>query len=130
MIKKIVVLSVVFFSTIILSACVKDTVTQELTNAADVATGVAAVKIKEQADKNLAIAKAKELWRIQFQLEQDLSAGPCLSNNLIADWVADIAHNPRLPIDDQPVNQCNAFTDGTAKHFVELDAEGNLIRAE
>jgi hypothetical protein len=43
---------------------------------------------------------------------------------------ADIAHYPRLAIDDDPANQCAAYRDGTTHHFVELDPEGNLIRAE
>jgi hypothetical protein len=63
-------------------------------------------------------------------LEEDLSAGPCLSNNLIPDWVADIAHNPRQAVDDLPANQCSAYREGQAHHFVELDLDGNLIRAQ
>lgn len=61
----------------------------------------------------------------------DMSTGPCLSENLIADWVIDVAHNPRDPsLDDDPANQCKAYVDGTARHFVELDLDGKLIRAQ
>jgi len=60
-----------------------------------------------------------------------LSNGPCLSNSLpdAPDWVCDIAHMPREPLDNLPENQCNAFREGKAHHFVELDETCNLIRA-
>ena len=45
-------------------------------------------------------------------------------------WVVDIAHSPRLSIDDLPENQCPAYLQGSAQHFVELDPKGNLIRAK
>lgn len=96
----------------------------------EIVTGVADIKIKRKADKNLAIAKAHELWRAAFYSGEDLSNGPCLSNEVVPGWVADIAHNPRQEVDDLPANQCSAYRDGTASHFVELDPEGNLIRAE
>lgn len=98
--------------------------------AAEIVTGVADVKIKQKADKDLAIAKAKELWRAKFIMGEDLSNGPCLSNEAVPDWVADIAHNPRQAIDDLPENQCSAYREGTAHHFVELDPDGNLIRVQ
>jgi hypothetical protein len=44
-------------------------------------------------------------------------------------WVADIAHDPRQEIDNDPANQCQNFLSGEAQHFVELDPEGNLIQA-
>ena len=97
--------------------------------ATEVVTGTASLKIKEKADKDLAVAKAKELWRAKFLEGEDLSDGPCISNEVIPDWVADIAHEPRETVDELPQNQCSAYRDGTAKHFVELDPDGNLIRA-
>jgi hypothetical protein len=57
----------------------------------------------------------------------DLSRGPCLGE-LKPGWVADIAHSPRQPIDDLPVNQCADYLSGKAKHFVELDPHGQVIR--
>lgn len=59
----------------------------------------------------------------------DFSEGPCISNALMPGWVLDIAHSPRIPTDDLPQNQCLAYREGRAKHFVELDLDGNLIRA-
>jgi len=57
----------------------------------------------------------------------DLSKGPCLG--LIGpDWVADIVHDPRSPVDDDSVNQCVEYRSGEAKHFVELTAQGKIIR--
>lgn len=130
MTKKILVIAILLLVTITISACGKKTANQNTNSvsAIDVITGTADIKIKEKADKDLAIAKAKELWRVKFQLGEDLSAGPCLSNDLIPDWVADIAHNPRQSVDDLPENQCSAFREGKAHHFVELDEQGNVIQ--
>ena len=83
---------------------------------------------KSQIDT--AINQAKFLYRQREAEGQDFSNGPCLSNALMPDWVADIAHKPRIPADDLPGNQCPAFREGRASHFVELDPEGNLIRAK
>lgn len=112
----------IFFS-IFLSGCQKQG--QEITNAV---TGLGAIDQKIQADKDLAVAQAKELYRQAMLNNEDLSNGPCLSNDLIPDWVADIAHNPRQAVDNQPENQCSAFREGRAHHFVELDLEGNVIK--
>jgi hypothetical protein len=62
----------------------------------------------------------------------DFASGPCLSESLpgFSDWVADVAHDPRQSIDDEPANQCQRFRDGDADHFVELTPQGRLIRAE
>lgn len=82
---------------------------------------------KSEIDK--AINQARYLFSQRSLSSKDLETGPCLSNALMPDWVVDIAHNPRLPADDLPENQCPAFLEGRARHFVELDIEGNLIRA-
>jgi hypothetical protein len=61
-----------------------------------------------------------------------LSTGPCISESLpsLPDWVADVAHDPRQPIDDEAANQCQRYRSGEAHHFVELNIDGQLIRAE
>jgi len=130
MVKRILFFIIVFSLAVTLSACGKKTTNQNTNSvsAVDIITGVADVKIKEKADKDMAIGKAKELWRAKYLGGEDLSAGPCLSNDLIPDWVADIAYNPRQAVDDLPENQCSAFREGKAHHFVELDPEGNVIR--
>lgn len=92
-------------------------------------TWVGTLKAKKEADKDIAIAKAKTIFTQQVIEGVDLTPGPCLSNNLIPDWVADVVHNPRTEIDNLPENQCSAYREGTAHHFVELDPSGNLIRA-
>lgn len=77
-----------------------------------------------------AINQAQNLYRFRKSLNEDFSKGPCLSNDLIPGWVADIVHSPRQPIDDLKENQCSAYLEGRADHFVELDLDGNLIRAK
>jgi len=44
-------------------------------------------------------------------------------------WVADVAHDPREDVDDEPANQCAEYRSGEANHFVELDPDGNFIRS-
>jgi hypothetical protein len=60
---------------------------------------------------------------------KDLSNGPCLSNEIVKDWVCDVAHSPRQAIDDLPENQCSAYREGKASHFVEVDTLCNFIKA-
>lgn len=73
------------------------------------------------------VAAAKTLYEEARGEGVDLSRGPCLG--LIAPgWIADVAHDPRQPVDDDPANQCAEFRSGTAKHFVELTPDGRLIR--
>ncbi|MFA5070383.1 MAG: hypothetical protein WC528_03820 [Patescibacteria group bacterium] len=130
--RKIIFIFLLFILAITVSACGKKTVSQNTNSSGlvDIATGAADVKIKESAEKNLAIAEARDIYRVKKEQGEDLSAGPCLSNDLIEDWVLDIAHNPRQDVDNEPANQCEAYRNGQAHHFVEFDLDGNLIRAE
>ncbi len=74
------------------------------------------------------VNQARVVYERKKDLGVDFSDGPCLTNDLLPGWVADIAHSPRQPVDDLPENQCQAFREGRAKHFVELDPTGNVIR--
>ncbi|VVB76488.1 Uncharacterised protein [Candidatus Tiddalikarchaeum anstoanum] len=56
----------------------------------------------------------------------DFSNGPCLSNDYYPDYVCDVAHNPRISIDNLVENQCSAFG-VNASHFVEVDASCSVI---
>ncbi len=100
-----------------------------LTGLATVLLNSGGPRTTPKSEIDTAINQAKHLYRQEKELGRDLSSGPCLSDALLPGWVVDIAHSPRLPIDDLPGNQCPAFREGRAKHFVELDLEGNLIRA-
>jgi len=60
---------------------------------------------------------------------EDLSQGPCLDNNeKFKGWVIDIAHDPRVEADDNPDNQCSAYSRGSAKNFIELSEYGDIIQ--
>lgn len=65
--------------------------------------------------------------------KQNISAGPCLSEDVLSKegetWVCDVAHSPRQDIDNKPQNQCPAYIEGRANHFVEVDTNCKLIRA-
>lgn len=82
-----------------------------------------------KTEMDTAVNQAKHIYNQRKAQGTDFLSGPCLSDALMPDWVLDIAHNPRERIDDLPSNQCPSFIEGRAKHFVELDLEGNLIRA-
>ena len=83
-------------------------------------------------ERSLAIAAAGDAYDQARASGADLERGPCIAEQLegLEDWVADIAHDPRRPVDDQPANQCSRFRSGEASHFVELDRSGELIRAQ
>ena len=88
---------------------------------------------KDTGERAAAIAAAEAAYADAKASGMDLSSGPCIADPLPApgdDWVVDIAHDPRAPEDDKPANQCSAYRDGDAGHFVELDPDGGLTRAE
>ena len=65
-----------------------------------------------------------------LQEGRDLSAGPCLLNPMSnKDWVCDVAHDPRQPLDNIPDNQCSAYRQRLASHFIEVDTECNFIES-
>jgi hypothetical protein len=80
------------------------------------------------AEDGRAIAAARAAYAAEEE-GADFSRGPCLGV-VLEGWVADIAHDPRQDVDDEPENQCEAYRSGEAGHFVELDLDGDLIRAE
>ena len=82
-----------------------------------------------EEERDAAIDAAHAAYEEAIEQGVDMSNGPCLGE-ITENWVADVAHEPREEIDDDPANQCEAFRKGDADHFVELDTDGNLIRAE
>ncbi|MDQ2940090.1 MAG: hypothetical protein M3R23_06130, partial [Actinomycetota bacterium] len=83
-------------------------------------------------EKHKAVAAAKIAYAKAKQAGTDFSGGPCIAEHLPAlpDWVADVAHDPRQSVDDDPANQCSRAREGDADHFVELNPAGNLIRTQ
>ena len=82
------------------------------------------------AERERAIALAQEVYAQKKAAGTDFSNGPCLSEDLMEGWVADIVHSPRQPVDDAPENQCQSYRSGRAFRLVELDPDGNVIRAQ
>lgn len=112
---------------LILTGC---QVQKNINSTVDATTGLDAIPKGQVAERDLAIAQAKNIYQQKLAIGEDFSAGPCLSERVIDDWVVDLAHNPRTEVDNQPENQCQNYRNGIAHHFVELDLEGNLIQAE
>ena len=81
----------------------------------------------EEADPET-VRLAKQAYERAKARGVDMSRGPCLGP-IKLDWVADVAHDPRTDVDDEPRNQCEAYRNGDADHFVELDPDGNFIRS-
>ena len=81
-----------------------------------------------QEERTEQIEYAKKLYTQYKAAGGSFASGPCLANG--KEWAVDVAHNPRLPIDDDPSYQCSSYTSGQAKYFVELDIEVNVLRAE
>jgi len=73
------------------------------------------------------IAQIKCINLCLTQQKADLTKGPCLSDEIIPNWVCDVAHSPKLPVDLLKENQCPAFSK-TAGHFVEVDEKCELIK--
>lgn len=122
--KTALILAAGFF---ILAGCQR--ATKPISDVVDYTTGKVQLEQKTQVDKTLAIIKCQELCQQQLSTDgQNFDIGPCLSNEIIADWVCDIAHSPRQTVDDDAANQCSAFRTGQAHHFVEIDGNCNLIK--
>jgi len=81
-------------------------------------------------ENDRAVNTALMVYESQKKRKVDISNGPCLSNDLLDDWVADLVHEPRIPEDDLIENQCSALLNGTSTHFVELDLEGTVVRVK
>lgn len=79
--------------------------------------------------QNDRVERAQALYQQKKAAGMTMENGPCLGM-LENDWVVDIAHSPRQPVDDKPENQCAAFRDGTARHFIELTTNGDVIRQQ
>lgn len=75
-----------------------------------------------------AVTQAQALYNQKKSKGFDLSSGPCLTNDLMQGWVADLVHSPRTKEDDKEENQCKAYLEGRATHFVELDLNGEVVR--
>jgi len=84
------------------------------------------VQTVQTTDKDRAITACVDLCKSS---KENLSNGPCLSNEIIPNWVCDVAHSPRQAVDNLAENQCSAYREGLAKHFVEVDTNCNLITA-
>ncbi len=82
----------------------------------------------ERVGASEAVERCVQLCKEAKDRGVDLSNGPCLSNNVAPGWVCDVAHWPRLPVDNDPKNQCEAFRKGIATHFVEVDENCQVIR--
>lgn len=84
----------------------------------------------EPALEELLIEECKAACQDALAKGQNLGNGPCLMDPIRdTGWVCDIAHEPREAVDNLRENQCNAWHNGTASHFIELTPECKFIKA-
>ncbi|MFA5021122.1 MAG: hypothetical protein WC517_03620 [Patescibacteria group bacterium] len=125
MAKKIVILLLVGLT---LSGC--QNIFQPLVNASEAVNQTVNAEQQKQADRTQAMIKCQELCQNTLSTDgKNFEPGPCLSNAIAPDWVCDVAHSPRQAADDDPANQCESFRAGRMNHFVEVDGNCNLIKA-
>ena len=79
-------------------------------------------------EKDSAVNQAIAEYQRQKAMGADFADGPCLTNDLMSNWAADIAHSPRIKADSLKINQCQSVVEKRVTHFVELDPDGNVIR--
>jgi hypothetical protein len=83
-----------------------------------------------RSQKEQAIQLASQLFQSKEEEGMDFSNGPCLAEEIIEDWSADIVHLPRNAEDNKPENQCQYYRKGKTHHFIELSLDGDLVRAK
>jgi len=84
----------------------------------------------DKSDGEKAIDACMKKCNELLNMGQDLSNGPCLLNPIEGtEWVCDVAHSPRQDVDNKPENQCSAYREGIAKHFVEVNPGCELIKS-
>ncbi len=82
-----------------------------------------------ESDRDKAIRLAKKLYEEKKAEGVDFSNGPCISEGVVSDGWGAVAHEPRHALDNLPQNQCRSYRTGRVHHFIELDPDGNVIRA-
>lgn len=109
MMKKLLIL-LLFLTIILFSGCISQT---------------------KPSEKDEVISACIDECKARLAKGEDLSNGPCLLNPVEnhSDWVCDVAHSPRQAIDNLPENQCSAFRERKAHHFVEVTPECRFIKA-
>ena len=95
--------------------------------AVGVAIVLLAVSEPDEADEET-IALAQAAFERAQAEGVDMANGPCLGL-IEPGWVADVAHEPRQPVDDEPENQCEEYRSGDVDRFVELDPQGRYIKS-
>ncbi|HII15708.1 MAG TPA: hypothetical protein HA362_05335 [Nanoarchaeota archaeon] len=111
-------LAVVLFALLLLSGCV--VIEQRMTSPSMPSPVIETVET---------ISVEEACIRACEQTKGNIENGPCLLNPIEnTEWVCDVAHSPRIDIDNQPENQCSAFREGKARHFVEVSIDCIVIK--
>lgn len=86
--------------------------------------------VDEIGNRRFAVTRAQVLFKERVARGDNLSAGPCLAEDLILNWSADIVHQPRVAADDYDVNRCRNHISGATKHLVEITEDGFIVSAK
>lgn len=120
--RKFILAAIVFaiFAIAFVSGCIPEEIAKE-----DEAKGIEQIPTKQAL-----VDECEAACRAAVAEGQDLSNGPCLLDPMSdSDWVCDIAHDPRENVDNLRENQCNAWHNKTASHFIEFTPDCNFIKA-
>lgn len=74
------------------------------------------------------IRTAKKIYQDKKNQKVDMEKSPCLSDDMGDGYALDIAHNPRISLDDQV--QCDSIKSGKLTHFVEMTPDGKILRIQ
>jgi hypothetical protein len=74
------------------------------------------------------IRLAKKIYKEKKDQKVEMEASPCLSEDMGNGYALDIAHNPRIPKDDQV--KCESVKTGKTKNYIEMTPDGTIIRIE
>lgn len=83
----------------------------------------------KEMDKEKVTTEALKLYNQKKSEGMDFNS-QCLGTIEVdkEEYAVDIVHVPRTEEDNKPENQCKAYRSGEAKHFIELDKDGNIVR--
>ena len=80
-------------------------------------------------EQQIAFSKAMELYAKNRADGMNFSS-QCLGTVYVnsTGYAVDIVHMPRIQEDEMPENQCADFREGKARHFIELERNGGIVR--
>ncbi len=77
------------------------------------------------------VTQQQEAIKLALQLYEKEKTARVLDSQCLGTvnrYAVDIVHNPRSQEDNLQQNQCSDFLEGRVSKFIEIDAQGNVVR--